>query len=106
MVLSNAYTKTESAAPRSSWRRTHCDLEAPPTFRFRCSWTIRTSRPTEGGTMDIKSKITTLAILAAATRAAHEAQRRVAVCLSDVSLARKVAEVIEARETASDKPLG
>ena len=52
--------------------------------------------------MNIKSKITTLAILAAATCAAREAQRRVAVCLSDVSLARKVDDVIEARETASD----
>src|ERR1700693_3701582 len=52
--------------------------------------------------LGIKCKITTLAILAAATCAAREAQRRVAVCLSDVSLARKVDEVIEARATASD----
>ncbi len=52
--------------------------------------------------MDTKSKITTLAILAAATCSAREAQRKVTVCVSDVSLARKVDEVIEARETASD----
>jgi hypothetical protein len=51
--------------------------------------------------MVIKSKITTLAILAAATCAAREAQRKVTVCVSDVSLARQV-EVIEARATASD----
>jgi hypothetical protein len=52
--------------------------------------------------MDIKSKITTLAILAAASCAAREAQRKVTVCVSDVSLATKVDEVIEARATASD----
>jgi hypothetical protein len=38
--------------------------------------------------MDIESKITTLAILAAASCAAREAQRKATVCLSDVSLAR------------------
>ena len=52
--------------------------------------------------MNIKSKITTLAILAAATCAAREAQRKVTVCVSDVTLANEVDEVIQARETASE----
>ena len=52
--------------------------------------------------MNIKSKITTLAILAAATCAAREAHLKVTVCVSDVSLATKVDEVIEARATASE----
>ena len=52
--------------------------------------------------MNIKSKITTLAILAAATCAAREAKRKVTVCVSDVTLATEVDEVIEARATASD----
>ena len=52
--------------------------------------------------MNIKSKITTLAILAAATCAAREAQRKVTVCVSDVTLANEVHEVIQARATASE----
>ena len=49
--------------------------------------------------MDIKSKITTLAILAAATCAAREAQRKVTVCMSDVT--NEVHEVNRAQATAS-----
>jgi hypothetical protein len=52
--------------------------------------------------MNVKSKITTLAILAAANCAAREAQRKVTVCVSDFSLATKLDEVVEAREIASD----
>ena len=51
--------------------------------------------------MNIKSKIATLAVLAAATCAAREAQRKVTVCVSDVT-AYEVHEVIRARETASE----
>ena len=52
--------------------------------------------------MNIRSKITTLAILATATCAAREAQRKVTVCVSDVTLANEVDEVIQARATASE----
>ena len=51
--------------------------------------------------MNIRSKLTTLAILAAATCAGGEAQRKVTVCVSDVT-AYEVHEVIRARETASE----
>ena len=52
--------------------------------------------------MHIKSKMTTLAILATATCTAREAQRKVTVCVSDVTLANEVDVVIHARETASE----
>src|ERR1700676_4564385 len=50
--------------------------------------------------MNIKSKITTLAILAAATCAARELQWKVPVCVSDVT--SEVHEVIRAQATASE----
>ena len=52
--------------------------------------------------MNIKSKITTLAILAAATCAAREAQRKVTVCVSDDVTSNEVHEAILARAKASE----
>ena len=52
--------------------------------------------------MNIKSKVATLAILAAATCAAREAQRKVTVCVSDITLDPGVVAMIQAQATASE----
>ena len=52
--------------------------------------------------MNIKSKITSLAILAAAACCAREAQRKVTVCVSDVTLAPEMAAMTQAQAAASE----
>ncbi len=58
--------------------------------------------------MNIKSKITMLAILAAATGFAGEAQRTVTVCMFETGLAAERAQVAQARVIASEMfaPIG